>query len=535
MKTTQNIWLFAFAMLSISLFSCNKAIEEIPEVEEKGEAIEDQIVAAGQLATDGPVSGTAIYTETDTAQTLAPIKSDLGLTTCTNTPVSAYEVRELSGMLSADAFSNSIFPGAIIQGKPFEISGQAIPVTIPRAGGEIILAGLSGGTSKTETVDEFKYSTVSDKIAVLLDGQSGEVKGTVADFTYTVRETSSREAFLFNVGLDARFPMKKIEAQLALDKSQETNTVILEFRQVFYTIGIDDPETMYALFRDGKDAEDPENQISPDNPPLYVSNIYYGRQVFFKAESNHSTSDIKASLEAAYGGLPGNVKLSSGFTRSEVLNESSVWYIVRGGNATEALKPINSGDTYQGVLDFIAEGGSWSQANPGAPIAFDLKYLQTRAPARMAFTADFIRKNCELYKGIQYEVTATKIECIKCLPEADGKAEFEAKAHLNTNEEPKFIEYALDIRGVPISGAGYYENKSHVFSFQEIGADDQINFEATLVERDNTTFQDFGQVKKTITLKDFPNGGNFSLRFRDMVGTSSEQEVRLWFLVTRLN
>lgn len=135
----------------------------------------------------------------------------------------------------------------------------------------------------------------------------------------------------------------------------------------------------------------------------------------------------------------------------------------------------------------------------------------------------------------QYKVSATKIECVKCFQESDGKAEFSSSAYLNTNEEPDYINFNLNKTGVPVSGTGYYSNKSHIFSFKDIGTNDHINFEATLVERNNTNNEDFGEVKKTIKLKDLPDDGEITLSFGRKVGTDQEQVVRLYFRVTKLN
>lgn len=514
----------------ILIFSaCNK--------DEVGGPIEDQITEAGSLATDRSVSGSPILTEIGSADILPPYPSDLGMTTCSTQTYSALEVRELSGLLTSDAFSG-VFPGGIFQGKPFEEVGQFVPVTIPKAGGNLTLEGLSGGNKKTIFADAYEYGEVTEKIAELLSTQSGTIQGTTADFTYSVQETGSRQEFLFNIGLDARYGLAQIESGLNISKTHEKNTVILEFRQIFYSIGIDDPETMYSLFEKEKKAKDPENQISADNPPLYVSKVYYGRQIFFRAESHHSTEDLKASLAGAYKGLTGSIKLSSGFTHEEVINSSNVSYIVRGGGADIALKPIQSSNIYKGILNVIAEGGEWSEANPGAAIGFDLKYLHNRAPARMAFTADFIRKGCELDPtppATRYVVEATKIQCIDCEPfweNENGAAEFDIDAYVSSNEESNRKYLKLDINNVPLWGTKAYSGKKQILSFQEVDASDRIYLSAIVTELDATSPDSFGEKKKTINLSSYPDGGGFSLYYSIGSG-GNKQEVRVWFRIFR--
>lgn len=521
------------------VFACSKpddATEIIDELTAGSpkDPIGDQIIAAGKLTTDGPVTPEPVLDVTDQPDTTA-VQSDLGLSSCVAQQYSAYQVRELTGMMSSDATSNVIFPGAMLQGEYFE-DGQFVPITIPKSGGNLILEGLSGSLEKTAYADSYTFGEVTQQISNLLSGPS---QATVADFTHSVKEAGSREEFLFNIGLDGRYGLSKIESQLEIARAHEENTVILEFRQVFYKISIENPETMYSMFRDGEDAEDPEDQISAGNPPLYVSSVYYGRQIFFKAVSNHSTEDIKASLEGSYQGLTGSVELESGFTYSEVLNSSEISYIVRGGSAEVASTPINSDDMYQAVLDVITEGATWSQANPGAPIGFDLKYLTTRAPARMAFTADFLRKGCTLnpVPVTQYDVEVTKIVCIDCEPfweNENGSAEFDIDGYISSNRNPNRQHLDLDISGVPlINGEKTYADKKVRLSFEDPRPGDYIKLSAVVTELDNTSNDSFGQKDKTIYLDAFPNGGGFSLYYS--IGSGGDnQRVRLWFRITKV-
>lgn len=520
----------------IVLFACSKP-EEPTEliVDPVKDLIEDQIMAAGKLTTDNSVNPEPILTTNGLPDT-TDVQSGLGLSNCIAQQYSAVQVRELTGMMSSDATSNVIFPGALLQGEYFE-DGQFVPITIPKAGGTLIMEGLSGSLQKTASVESYTFGEVTQQISNLLSGPS---QATVADFTHSVKEAGSREEFLFNIGLDGRYGLAKIETELEIASAHEENTVILEFRQVFYKISIENPETMYSMFRDGKETQDPEDQISAGNPPLYVSTVYYGRQIFFKAVSNHSTEDIKASLKGSYQSLGGSVVLTSGFTYSEVLNSSEISYIVRGGSAEVASSPINSDDMYQAVLDVITEGATWSQANPGAPIGFDLKYLTTRAPARMAFTADFLRKGCTLnpVPVTQYDVEVTKIVCIDCEPfweNENGSAEFEIDGYISSNREPGRKYLNLDISGVPlINGEKTYPADKKVrLSFEDLRSGDKIDLSANITEIDNTSSDSFGQKDKTISLDAFPDGGNFSLYYS--IGSGGDnQRVRLWFRITKV-
>ncbi len=48
----------------------------------------------------------------------------------------------------------------------------------------------------------------------------------------------------------------------------------------------------------------------------------------------------------------------------------------------------------EALIEFIKNGGDYSAASPGAPIAYKLSYLRDNSPARMSFTTDYSVKEC---------------------------------------------------------------------------------------------------------------------------------------------
>jgi len=526
----QTHWKLLLSLMLTGFFGCT---EESGFTDPEG-PIQDQIEMSGELET-ASVEADPTFTPTDTI-VLEPINTSGGKLRCNETAFTAQQIRSLANMVASDGMTGVIYPGALIQGGKFR-EGDFTPITIPRASGKITLTGLSGGSDRSIDINEFSASEVEEKTAELLQGISGEIQGTVANFGFFVEETNSREEFRFHMGLDGRYRNVSVESQLDIERERTGSLVTMQFTQVFYSIFIDDPENMYALFRDGANAVDPENQIGGGNPPLYVKRVDYGRQIFFRAETTSNTEDVKAILRAAVESRPiGEIKLESGLGVNKVLSQTSISYVVRGGSASIALQAAPS---YENVVEVIRQGAEWDLTNPAAPIAYELRYLVNKEPARMAFAADFVRKTCnlDLPDVTRYRIQLDRIQCYDCEPFGEiegGKAEFVGEAHIRSNQEPSEKKYNLNITGVDLKGIkAYPDDRAQTFEFEDVGGNDKIFVRGILTEDDPTNDDSFGEKRREISITVFGNSGEFSLDFTRSSGPTF-QRARVWFVVTQL-
>jgi hypothetical protein len=285
--------------------------------------------------------------------------------------------------------AGAIYPGALLQGQGFT-TGNFTPLTIPRSGGRVAISNvtLNNGSVYAKTLPEITRDAVQAAVQEML---AQGVLGTAAGASFTSYETSSQSKLLFDLGVDVRYGSVAVNGQLNVQNSKTKNYVFACFKQKYYDISYTPPTNPTDVFKDGVAFADPQNQIRSGNPPLYVSKVTYGRMVFFVAESESSSSDVSAALNAAYNGTA-NVKVNSKLTASEILNSTRISYLVVGGNAGLALKPIASAnaDMFTAVKGFIANEGAanYSPSTPGVPIAYSLKYLKNNGDALMAYSSE---------------------------------------------------------------------------------------------------------------------------------------------------
>jgi len=77
-----------------------------------------------------------------------------------------------------------------------------------------------------------------------------------------------------------------------------------------------------------------------------------------------------------------------------ILENSSIQYVVIGGNADDAAKTAMA-KSYGDLKNLIESGGQFSSKNPGVPIVYTVKFLKDNQLAKMGYATDFVKVECE--------------------------------------------------------------------------------------------------------------------------------------------
>lgn len=381
-----------------------------------------RIAAAGRLTEVEPKDG-PITEPVEISRVENPNK-EIKYVTCNLQKWATSQMREIDDMVVFNPNAGILYPGALVRGADLE-EGVYSPITIPRAGGDLTLTNLTlrnGDPNNRElrtysrTVDEINHANVHEAIQSML---GSEVLGTASRSTFTASEMNSVEQMAFDLKTDLGMPFGSLKTSLNYSTETKKNHVYILFTQVYYDVTFADPELATSVFRDGEYFQDPESQIRPGSPPLYVQKVSYGRMVLFVAESDYSAKDVLASFQAAGGGFGYSLEVSGGLDYKEVMSRTTINYMPIGGSAPAALKVIDSAnpnEMYDAVKSFIAQRdiASYSASTPGVPIAYTLRYLSDRSPARMSYSVTYDRKACktELKAKATATVQFTKVDMI---------------------------------------------------------------------------------------------------------------------------
>ncbi len=259
--------------------------------------------------------------------------------------------------------TNDIYLGSIIQGKYWFNDGDLIsigdysrkPITITFK--DII---LSNGNSAI--IENPSNANVTSAINTLLSSGNSAVS---TDYSFIKSEAYSKDQVGLELGFKPKWLGDLFSLNLSFENSYETNTVIIYFKQRYYSIEVDLPASPGDFFGDNINLESLRNKINPTNPPGYISSIDYGRTIIAKVTSSYSASQMAASVDAAFQALSVNI----GGQYQEILENSYFECKVYGGIAGSVTNDAQS------VIDLINSGMTPTSIADALPIAYHVNYL----------------------------------------------------------------------------------------------------------------------------------------------------------------
>lgn len=332
---------------------------------------------------------------------------------CTIQSWGASEIKTLSGM-SLFVQKPEIFPGAMLQGQQLAGNNYKL-VTIPRSGGRFQIDGLNlAGQAYQDLRGDFDKATVDELVKSTI-GPDSNVKATLADISSSTADAYSEGKTAFDLGLSVGAYGAEVSSLLNSSRSTGKNTVVVKYTQVFYTVNYTPPQASEVyntyratrFFRDGDYFKDLDHQIGAGNAPLYVSQVKYGRQVLFALTSTKSSDELKSAFKASFKGgkVTASADVSSEYKNT--LNNSEISYIVLGGDAGAAIQPLSSiegQDMYSKLMNFLGqqETARYSAGNPGAPLAYTLKYVDSDEIATMAMSVVYDKNDCTTLAAQEY-------------------------------------------------------------------------------------------------------------------------------------
>ena len=283
--------------------------------------------------------------------------------------------------------SATLWPGSIVRGAD-AAHGLLTPVGAPLAPVtfSISLENIAG--SPKATLDEPSLSAFREARNEML--AAGVTGATPAALDFEVMQVNSESQVSAAVGAGVDWPGSgDLSASFNFDSTTKKTKILVNFTQAYYTVDIDTPSAPADFFEDGTTVDQIDDYVSADSPPLYVQSITYGRRVIFSVETERSSQEVKAALEATYAGAV-SASVNVSFEHKQVLSESTIRAFVLGGSGDDATGAING---FEGLVEYIQKGGNYSKDSPGAPIAYKLAYLDN-AVATLAFTTDYAERTC---------------------------------------------------------------------------------------------------------------------------------------------
>ncbi len=299
------------------------------------------------------------------------------------------ETRQYDKIVAYAANSDSLWSGAMVAGDSV-YTGLFTQMVLPRSPATISVSLENLAGTKSAVMAEPSLSAFRDALTGILDN---EITGaTPANIYSEIEQVSSEQQLALALGAEVSWlgGSASIAASFDFSQTNRRSRYLVRYTQAYYTVDLDAPGRPSDLFAPEVTVDAVSEIMGPQNPPLFVSSVTYGRMVVFTFESDYSAEELGAALEFAYSGGV-DVSGSVSVTYKDIISSSKITAFILGGSGGEAAQTI---DDYESLMDFIKAGGNYSRESPGSPIAYKLAYLKDNSPGRLSFTTDYTVTEC---------------------------------------------------------------------------------------------------------------------------------------------
>ncbi len=382
---------------------------------------------------------------------------------CSSTSYSLTETPDKITTLNPDV--EILYVGSLLQGNGY-LNGIGSLAELPvrqRAPITITLDLLTG--DNTRVVENPTVSSVGQAVGSLInDAQNGGYKAG-SNIFYKSETTHSISQVALKMGISASYMGASVKASLETNISDEKRTVTAYFVQQMFTASMVLPQYPEDVFSDDftqslLDREIQSGRMNPQNPPVYVSSIVYGRIMMFSFTSTATEAMIRATLNAIYNAGEFGGELDSRL--KEVLETAEISVVTVGGDAEHALSLIRGNN----LSAFFSADSPLSTAKP---ISYVVRNLKDNTIARVSETTTYNLRECTPSEptGVALAMRLTRIEAV-ALPKIDPIIQIPPKT-----AEVYYEFYIDDLRGPRLAarlpwptflplGEGQSKDLSHV-------------------------------------------------------------------------
>jgi hypothetical protein len=226
----------------------------------------------------------------------------------------------------------------------------------------------------------------------MIGGATSSGLSTPSSISFKMETYHSEKQSALQMGLSGNYLGFEGSASGSIERNQSETTVTAQFYQKMYEVVVEAPQSPGDFFSEEftearLQQQVNQGRIGPDNLPVYVSNIVYGRMMMFSLTSTASESDIRATMQAGYNSIGGSVEANMSAKQQSILSESKIKITSIGGDAEATLAMIRSGDWSQ----YFTENAPLSSASP---MSYTFRNLGDGSIASVSETTEYNIQTC---------------------------------------------------------------------------------------------------------------------------------------------
>jgi hypothetical protein len=277
--------------------------------------------------------------------------------------------------------TDMLYPGAILRSDTAVEKGFLVSAGIEaadRAPLTVTIDVLSAGGSKT--VEHPDYGKVIDAIKNAVKGNKSQSPSYI--FEKIAAHDSTQVAL--ELGISAKYLGASGSLDIKADYTSQTSTVMgyLRLKAFTATCTLNTPDDLvndnFTEDKLGRLVDD--GLMGESNPPLIVSDVYYGQLLMFTMTAKESSTQLKAALDASYRGFV-DVDASVKAEYQRIIGETEIKVLSQGGDPGRVQTLLDGGK----LSDYFKADEPMEEY---IPIGYALKTLDGY-PAKMSETADY--------------------------------------------------------------------------------------------------------------------------------------------------
>lgn len=242
-------------------------------------------------------------------------------------------------------------------------------------------------------VDNPSLTSVRAAIGELIQRATDAGHRSGSSITYDSWRLSSTVEAIQRAGLSANFMYSGVPVELGAEAGWELDAsmtgVFAHFTQKMFTISIELPQSPSDFFSDELTPALLQQQvdagnIGPNNLPVYIASITYGRTLSYTLFSADTESKLHAAVRASMDGL-GSAEIESGLHTTL---------------SSDRLRATAIGGEGQNVIDMIRDGELSSYFTTDAPLtsakplSYQLNFLGNNSIAKISETTEYDLRTC---------------------------------------------------------------------------------------------------------------------------------------------
>ncbi|HOY06034.1 MAG TPA: thiol-activated cytolysin family protein [Saprospiraceae bacterium] len=279
--------------------------------------------------------------------------------------------KNFSQLILFNPNSDVIWPGALVRYSSVKAGIPAL-INVPRNPVNIwINLSNTSRNIRKENVEP-RGGTVQSAINEILSNDANKNGYTaLMDFDRVESYQTSQLATYFN--FEAKWLSGSVSNLFNSTSQGEKKIVVVKFLQNYYKAVYDPPVNGNADMFSAMDELTCSSTFDAADIPCYISEVNYGRMIYFKIESSSSFTEIKDKLTASYKAVSVEASLQSVNT----LKDLHITAYIGGGSPGDGVKAITSNE----FATLIRSNPVPSAQSPGIPLSYIVKDLKNNTVA----------------------------------------------------------------------------------------------------------------------------------------------------------